>query len=260
MRNHTKRATWSVILTVVGVVAIAAAIAASAGAKAQKAHAAAARHDQYGRRAPPRSRWIPAWTTRPRARRSTGWSTPASRPTHARPALASTELIPGLATALPKISNGGKTYTVTLRKGLKFSNGDPLVGERLHVHTSSARSAIPWGGASTFITPVHRRRGGVREHRQGQDDLRHQTNNATGKIVIHLTAAYGPFDNVLAFPALGIVDPKGRRSSRCSRPPAGRRRSVHGHEHRPNASFDVVQNPYWTSRSRASRRATTTST
>src|ERR1700760_3250031 len=36
------------------------------------------------------------------------------------------ELIPGLATALPTISDGGKTYTVTLRKGLVFSNGKPV--------------------------------------------------------------------------------------------------------------------------------------
>ncbi len=35
-----------------------------------------------------------------------------------------------------------------------------------------------------------------------------RTNNTTGKIVIHLTQAYGPFDNVLAFPAFGLVDPK----------------------------------------------------
>ena len=31
------------------------------------------------------------------------------------------------------------------------------------------------------------------------------TNDATGKIVIHLTAPYGPFANVLGFPALGLI-------------------------------------------------------
>ena len=39
---------------------------------------------------------------------------------------AGTELIPGLAEDLPKISNGGKTYKLTLRKGLKYSNGKPV--------------------------------------------------------------------------------------------------------------------------------------
>src|SRR4051812_41276629 len=36
------------------------------------------------------------------------------------------QLIPGLATALPQISSDGKTYTLTLRKGLKYSNGKPV--------------------------------------------------------------------------------------------------------------------------------------
>ena len=36
------------------------------------------------------------------------------------------EVIPGLAESLPKITNGGKTYTLILRKGLKYSDGTPV--------------------------------------------------------------------------------------------------------------------------------------
>jgi peptide/nickel transport system substrate-binding protein len=39
---------------------------------------------------------------------------------------AGSKVIPGLATALPKIGDGGRTYTLTLRKGLKYSNGKPV--------------------------------------------------------------------------------------------------------------------------------------
>ena len=35
-------------------------------------------------------------------------------------------IVPDLATALPKVTNGGKTYTFTLRRGIKFSNGQPV--------------------------------------------------------------------------------------------------------------------------------------
>jgi peptide/nickel transport system substrate-binding protein len=41
--------------------------------------------------------------------------------------LAGTRIIPGLATSLPQISGGGRTYTLYLRKGLKYSNGQPVM-------------------------------------------------------------------------------------------------------------------------------------
>ncbi|MFC8220134.1 ABC transporter substrate-binding protein [Streptomyces sp. NPDC057362] len=39
------------------------------------------------------------------------------------------KLKPALATALPKITDGGRTYTYTLRGGVKFSDGEPLTAE-----------------------------------------------------------------------------------------------------------------------------------
>jgi peptide/nickel transport system substrate-binding protein len=39
-----------------------------------------------------------------------------------------TVIVPDLATSIPKPTNGGKTWKFTLRKGIKFSNGQPLTG------------------------------------------------------------------------------------------------------------------------------------
>ena len=36
------------------------------------------------------------------------------------------EIIPGLAKEMPKVTNGGKTYTMFLREGIKYSNGEPI--------------------------------------------------------------------------------------------------------------------------------------
>jgi peptide/nickel transport system substrate-binding protein len=36
------------------------------------------------------------------------------------------KIVPDLATSIPKPTNGGKTWTFTLRKGIKYSNGKPL--------------------------------------------------------------------------------------------------------------------------------------
>src|SRR5438552_8982780 len=39
---------------------------------------------------------------------------------------AGSKIIPALAQSLPTVSNGGKTYTFTLRPGLKYSNGQAI--------------------------------------------------------------------------------------------------------------------------------------
>jgi len=46
-----------------------------------------------------------------------------------KPSSAGRRLIPEVATALPKISNGGRTYTFTMRKGLRFSTGAPVTAQ-----------------------------------------------------------------------------------------------------------------------------------
>ena len=40
-----------------------------------------------------------------------------------------TKIVPDLAESIPKPTNGGKTWTFTLRKGIKFSNGKALTGD-----------------------------------------------------------------------------------------------------------------------------------
>ncbi len=45
---------------------------------------------------------------------------------HADGSEAGSKVIPGLAKSLPKITNGGKTYTLMLRKGLEYSDGTPV--------------------------------------------------------------------------------------------------------------------------------------
>ena len=152
------------------------------------------------------------------------------------------DLIPGVATALPTISDGGLTYTVTLRKGLVFSNGKPVVASDF-LYTVERAIKIPWGGSGEFITPVIT---GATAYSTGKASTISgiTTNNATGKIVIHLTAPYGPFDNVLAFPALGIIPSGFPLKPQPTSPPPG----VGPYEVTnivANESYDVVKNPHW---------------
>lgn len=245
MRNQLKRSTWSVILAVVGIAALAAAIAASASAKATtKAKAAASSPITLLSGVGPQS-LDPSldYTTQGD---EINWEVYTGLDTYAhKSGLAGTKLIPGLATSLPKISDGGKTYTVTLRKGLKFSNGDPVVASDFT--TTMERSlSIPWGGASTFLTPYVAGAAAYSSHKaKGISGI--TTDNATGKIVIHLTQPYGPFDNVLAFPMLGLQDPKTQTvpfKTQATNPPAGDGPFMVNNIN-TGVSFDVVPNPNW---------------
>jgi peptide/nickel transport system substrate-binding protein len=152
-------------------------------------------------------------------------------------------VIPGLATALPVVTNNGKTYTVTLRKGLKYSNGAAVkAGDFLFSLERAVK--LPWGGSGQFMTPVIV---GATAYSKGKSKTISgvKVNNATGKIVINLTAPYGAFDNVLAEPALGLI-PTGSAPFKNDplHPPPGcgpyMIKNVVA-----NKSFDVDKNPYW---------------
>jgi peptide/nickel transport system substrate-binding protein len=153
------------------------------------------------------------------------------------------QLIPGLATALPKITDGGKTYTATLRKGLKYSNGAPVKASDF-IRSVERAVHIPWGGAGAFITPII---AGASAYSTGKAKTISgiTADNATGKITIHLTAPYGPFANVLAFPCLGLVPSSTPLAVQANDPPPG----VGPYKVTnitPSQSYDVVKNPDWT--------------
>lgn len=128
-------------------------------------------------------------------------------------------LIPGLATALPTISDGGKTYTFTLRKGLVFSNGASVKASDFPYSVERAIK-IPWGGEGQFIEGNI---AGAKEFAKGKVKTISgiTADDATGKIVIHIIAPYGAFANVLAFPALGIVPSGTPLKNMPNSPPPG---------------------------------------
>jgi peptide/nickel transport system substrate-binding protein len=153
------------------------------------------------------------------------------------------QLIPGLATALPAITDGGKTYTATLRKGLKYSNGTPVKASDF-IRSVERAVHIPWGGSGAFMTPIIV---GASAYSTGKAKTISgiTADNKTGKIVIHLTKPYGPFENVLAFPAMGLVPGNTPLAVEANDPPPG----VGPYkvtDITPGQPYDVVKNPDWT--------------
>lgn len=103
------------------------------------------------------------------------------------------KVVPALAENLPEISKDGKTYTLTLRKGLKYSDGTPVKAsdfaasiERLFKLNSSGTpfySSIV--GAEEFAKT---KQGGIPGIK---------TDDASGEIVIDLVEPRGTFTNEL---------------------------------------------------------------
>jgi peptide/nickel transport system substrate-binding protein len=65
---------------------------------------------------------------------------------------ASTQLVPALAQSIPKPTNGGKTYTFQIRKGLHYSDGEPVVAS--DVVNMVKRNLFLGGPFSSFFTDI----------------------------------------------------------------------------------------------------------
>jgi peptide/nickel transport system substrate-binding protein len=150
------------------------------------------------------------------------------------------KVVPGLAESLPKISNGGKTYTLTLRKGLKYSDGTPVKAsdfastvERLF-KISSPGSFYYEGivGAEKF---AETKKGGIPGIK---------TDDKSGKIEIELTAPRGSFSNELAMLFVAPL-PAGTPASNLTAdpPPATGPYVISKVERGRNWSY--ARNPYW---------------
>ena len=107
---------------------------------------------------------------------------------------AGTEVIPGLAKAMPKITNGGRTYTLALRPGLRYSDGTP-------VRASDFRATIERDLAmnspgSAFYTDIVGAERFAETKAGGIAGI--VTDDRSGSIVIHLVHPRSTFVNELA--------------------------------------------------------------
>jgi peptide/nickel transport system substrate-binding protein len=107
---------------------------------------------------------------------------------------AGTELVPALARSLPHVSGGGRTYTLRLREGLRYSDGEPILASDF-THSVERLLTMNSGGSPLFEDIV-----GVRRFMQtkkgGIPGIR--TDDRTGRITIRLREPSGTFAYALA--------------------------------------------------------------
>jgi peptide/nickel transport system substrate-binding protein len=104
-----------------------------------------------------------------------------------------TEPVPGLAEDMPQISNGGRTYQLTLRKGMKYSDGQPIVASDFKF--AIERLFTVDSGGSVFYEDIE----GAEEFADGDADsiTGIETNDQTGEITINLVKPNGTMPNIL---------------------------------------------------------------
>jgi peptide/nickel transport system substrate-binding protein len=150
------------------------------------------------------------------------------------------KVVPGLASAMPKISDGGKTYTLTLAKGVKYSDGTPVkasdfkssVERMFKVNSSGSFYYTVIDGAEAFQEGNAKEISGI-----AADDK-------TGRIVIHLTEPMGAFDDLLAllFAAPVPADTPDKTATKTLPPATGPYEIV---KVRPGKGWSYIRNPQW---------------
>lgn len=99
------------------------------------------------------------------------------------------ELVPQLATAMPKVSKDGLTYTIPLRQGVIFHDGTPFNAEAM---AFSLNRFIQNGGKPSALL----------------SDIVESVKAGNNEITIKLKTAFAAFPSVLAYSGMCAVSPK----------------------------------------------------
>ena len=159
---------------------------------------------------------------------------------HAGGSVAGAQIVPYLATALPQISDGGKVYTLFLRKGLKYSNGALVkasdfkyaIERNFLTQSSQVSNYTDIVGAPQFAKTLKGQISGI------------TTNDATGEISIRLIAPLAYFENVLAMVSSAPVPASTPAKDQSTTPiPATGPYVIANYQ--PNRSVLLKRNPYW---------------
>ena len=150
------------------------------------------------------------------------------------------EVIPGLAEELPKISNGGKTYTLKLRPGLKYSDGTPVkasdfpfaVERMIQLNSGGSPFYLTIEGAEKFAETKQGPIPGIK------------ANDKTGEIVINLEGPRGTFTNELGLMFVAPLPQDTPIEDLSANPPPGTGPYMITNS-KPGKSWDYERNPYW---------------
>lgn len=153
---------------------------------------------------------------------------------------AGTELIPGLAEALPTIDQGGRRYTLQLRPGLEYSDGTPVrasdfrfaVERLIRLNSAGTSFYMNIEGAERF---AETKKGGIAGI---------EADDGSGRIVIHLREPDGSFSFVLALMYGAPLPPDTPAEDQTAKPPPATGPYMVTKVN-PGRSWEYERNPAW---------------
>ncbi len=150
------------------------------------------------------------------------------------------EVVPGLAESMPKITNGGKTYTLTLHKGLKYSDGVPVKASDFE--STIERLFLINSPGSPFYESIVGAEEFAKTKKGGISGIK--TNDKTGKIEIELTGPRGTFTNELGMLFAALLPP-GTPAKNVSADPPAATGPYYITKSEPGRGWSYERNPYW---------------
>ena len=149
---------------------------------------------------------------------------------------------PGLAESMPKIANGGKTYDLTLRKGLKYSDGTPVKASDFK--SSIERLFLVSSPGSGFYETIVGAAKFAETKQGGIDGIK--ADDKTGAITIDLTEPRGTFSNELGM-LFAAVLPSGTPAKNLTNDPPPATGPYVISKVEPGRGWSYKRNPYWAS-------------
>jgi peptide/nickel transport system substrate-binding protein len=153
---------------------------------------------------------------------------------------AGTKVVPGLAKAMPKISDGGKTYTLFLRPGLKYSDGSPVKASDFPYAIERMLKLVSSG--SPFYTTIVGAEKFAETKTGGIPGIK--ADDKSGEIQIELEAPRSTFVDELALLFAAPV-PQGTPIEDLSADPAPATGPYMITKSQPGKGWEYKRNPYW---------------
>jgi peptide/nickel transport system substrate-binding protein len=153
-----------------------------------------------------------------------------------------TTILPGLATTTGTVTNGGRDYKFTLRKGLKYSNGEPVKASDFKATiVRDFRLNSPGIG---FFRNIIGADSCEASPTLCKDISGIKTDDSAGTVEIDLKQPQSDFLYVLSIPFTAVV-PASTPQKDTEKPPPAANGPYYFSSYSPSKSFVMQRNPYW---------------